>query len=217
MKQCSRCLKWKPLDKFSFRKGSRDGLNGHCKSCLHEKAKEWKRAHPFEYLCSNMLTQAKKRARQYEREFDLDYEYIKSIAVSHCPVLKSPLIWQYCHGQGTGDHPPSLDRIDNSKGYIKGNVAIISHKANAMKKNFSAEELRACLHYMTTARSCPENTKQNKKHLPANGHTKATNMDVSTVLALHQQGLSCRKIAGYVNLSKSTIASIIKKTQGVLH
>ena len=36
---------------------------------------------------------------------------------------------------------PSLDRMDNSKGYVKGNVQVISHKANSMKFSASKDEL----------------------------------------------------------------------------
>lgn len=42
---------------------------------------------------------------------------------------------------GRHESNASLDRIDNTKGYIKGNVQVISSKANFMKRNASIEEL----------------------------------------------------------------------------
>ena len=44
---------------------------------------------------------------------------------------------------GKAYHPfsPSIDRKDNDKGYVKGNVWIVSHKANTMKSYGNAEEL----------------------------------------------------------------------------
>jgi hypothetical protein len=45
------------------------------------------------------------------------------------------------------DKKPTLDRINNDEGYIRGNVAIISFRANRIKSDASADELQAIANY----------------------------------------------------------------------
>lgn len=40
-------------------------------------------------------------------------------------------------------YAPSLDRRAPEKGYVKGNVTVMSRRANTLKLNASSEELRA--------------------------------------------------------------------------
>lgn len=148
LKKCSRCLIDLPLDKFCPRKGTTDGFNGKCKECRYQESKAWKTNNPVNYLCSNMLTKARKRAQSKGWAFDLTFEDLQHLVVSHCPILGTELVWKYGHGLGLGAHSPSLDRIDNSLGYTKDNVAIISHKANSMKNSCTIEELQAILDYI---------------------------------------------------------------------
>ena len=42
-----------------------------------------------------------------------------------------------------GPGSPTLDRIVPSLGYVPGNVVVISHKANSIKSNATAAEIRA--------------------------------------------------------------------------
>ena len=41
-----------------------------------------------------------------------------------------------------GDDSYSLDRIDSSRGYVKGNIWAISLRANRIKNDSTVEELR---------------------------------------------------------------------------
>lgn len=83
-----------------------------------------------------MLYAAKNRAKRLDREFDI---YLKDVVCpSVCPILGIPLI----KGEGRQHSAsPSLDRIDSTKGYIKGNVQVISQLANTMKGAATPEQL----------------------------------------------------------------------------
>lgn len=60
-------------------------------------------------------------------------------------VLGIPL---YTNRGKAGPNSPSIDRIDNKKGYILGNVQVISYRANMLKGDASIEEVRRVLAYM---------------------------------------------------------------------
>jgi hypothetical protein len=85
-----------------------------------------------------LLGQARYRAKKKGIEFNLELSDV--VIPKVCPVLKIPLTAGSSSG-GPRGCSPSLDRIDNTKGYIKGNVQVISHKANTMKHCADNNEL----------------------------------------------------------------------------
>ncbi len=62
-----------------------------------------------------------------------------------CPVLGIPLITR---SGRFSDNSPSLDRIVPEKGYVKGNVQIMSYRANRIKCHASLAELKAIVAFM---------------------------------------------------------------------
>lgn len=64
---------------------------------------------------------------------------------THCPILGLPLGF----ARDTPlSHRPSLDRSDNSRGYERGNVQIVSFRANTLKSDATVDEIRKLLAYM---------------------------------------------------------------------
>jgi len=98
---------------------------------------KWRIQNPEKYMLQN----AKSRAKKLEWDFNLDIEDVK--IPKSCPILGIPLfIRQGSSGTGKNPNNPSLDRIDSSKGYIKGNVRVISWRANDLKKDATYEEIK---------------------------------------------------------------------------
>lgn len=91
--------------------------------------------HNFHDIVGRLLRRAKTRAIKKGLEFNITKNDI-SIPV-YCPIFKIKL-----EKSSKYNHPNSysLDRIDNTKGYIKGNVHIISWRANNLKKDGTHEE-----------------------------------------------------------------------------
>jgi hypothetical protein len=83
-------------------------------------------------LKQQLFRSAKKRALKKGLEFNIEPKDIH--IPKKCPILKVPLI---CSTR----YSPSIDRIYPDKGYIKGNIAVISTLANSMKANATPKEL----------------------------------------------------------------------------
>lgn len=64
---------------------------------------------------------------------------------SHCPVLGIELDW---FAESLQDNSPSFDRLDCTKGYVTGNVMIMSNRANRLKNNGTVEEHRLIADFM---------------------------------------------------------------------
>lgn len=96
----------------------------------------------FEVQLKLMLHSAKQRAIKERLPFDLDLPYLRSIAVSICPVFGFTLSWgELGKGHSNSHKAPSLDKVKPEWGYVKGNVFIISKLANLIKQDVGYAEL----------------------------------------------------------------------------
>jgi hypothetical protein len=84
---------------------------------------------------------ARHRAKRDGIEFNITIEDI--VIPDRCPLLGV----EFKNGAGK-PHPnsPSLDKIDPSGGYTRGNVWVISYRANQIKNDATADELLQIAH-----------------------------------------------------------------------
>lgn len=85
-----------------------------------------------------MFHAASSRAKKAGLPFNITQDDV--VIPVKCPVLGIPLF----KGTGKlGDNSPTLDRVVCELGYTKGNVVVISHRANRIKQDATLPELRA--------------------------------------------------------------------------
>lgn len=110
--------------------------------------RSYREAHPGR----KMLNGAVERTRRLGLpECDLTIEYIESIIPGRCPILDIPL----AIGVGKPQpNSPSLDRINPVLGYVRGNVQVISNKANMMKQDATWAELQQFANWVLNNRPC---------------------------------------------------------------
>lgn len=97
-----------------------------------EGARRWRKANRLRSL----LISCKRRAKLKGILFNLIVDDLPNIP-ENCPVLGIPIKQNL---NKRTDHSPSIDRINNSLGYVKGNVRIISYRANRFKSDMCKEE-----------------------------------------------------------------------------
>lgn len=96
------------------------------------------RANPAKAAWASAL----ERARKAGIPFDITVEDI--VIPEHCPVLGIPL--QTNEGLAR-DNSPSLDKIVPERGYVKGNIIVISNRANRIKYDATVDELQKVANY----------------------------------------------------------------------
>ena len=107
------------------------------KSKNPEKVKErqarYRKLHPDKLW----IGAAKQRAKTNGIEFSITE---KDVPIpDFCPILGIPL-FRVGGGKSTANSP-SIDRIDPTKGYVSGNVQVLSNKANILKNYANLGEL----------------------------------------------------------------------------
>jgi hypothetical protein len=149
MKICTKCKVEKSIDEFFFTGSKKQTVRAWCKACVAnsivghyrrerdaDPKRGWARA-------SHKSSAQRARDKSYEHELTIDNIYER--CPDNCPVFGFPL--NYSNTTLRFDSP-TLDRIDNSKGYTVDNIQVISRRANSMKGDGTIEDVEKLLKFM---------------------------------------------------------------------
>jgi len=101
------------------------------------QGKKWRLNNPRNYLLYKT-----RRRKKFKSTLTID----DIIIPEYCPVLGVKL--ETFNGINNRDNVPSVDRIDSSKDYVKGNIQVMSWRANFLKANGTLEEFKKLVKWM---------------------------------------------------------------------
>jgi hypothetical protein len=150
------------ISKFAIRRARAIESTKRWKTEHPDYEREWFKRHPGyksawrrrarrnpDYCARELIWMARARAGKTGLEFRITVRDLMPMPET-CPVLGTPINYTTPRGQGSlqENDRPTVDRIDNSKGYVPGNVAVISWRANRLKSDGSLEEMEKLVAYM---------------------------------------------------------------------
>jgi hypothetical protein len=148
MKLCKKCNNYKPAETDYFLKDKKGYFYSYCRECkkeylrsrknispltkeeIHETKTSLQKVDPDKKWAKHLLNSSRHCAKRHGREFNIDVNYILELYEKqnhkcywYGIQLESSTISKY-------PAKPSIDRLDNDKGYIKGNIVISCMAAN---------------------------------------------------------------------------------------
>lgn len=148
-KECRDCHTLKPLSEYHASQSTTDDRRSDCKDCSNKKRrKQYHSSDKFKYHTADgkmtpALANAKYRAKKKGLEFDITRDYIISLwneQDGRCKITNEKFkLDSNSKYSKDGAH---LDRIDSSKGYVKGNVQWIIGWVNLMKSSYDMEDFK---------------------------------------------------------------------------
>ena len=115
---------------------------GRTKTCgciMKKNGNQHFRFRGYDNIGADYFSHIKSGAKKRNLEFDITIEYINNLLVQQnftCALSKIPINT----GSRLQGYTASLDRIDNTKGYIPGNVQWVHRDINYMKQDFTMQE-----------------------------------------------------------------------------
>lgn len=142
VKLCSSCQKEKAQSEFYK---NRNGFYKYCKSCYMERNKGYQEDYRTKNRFAIRVRACRARAKEKGLAFDLTEGHLREIWTDVCPVFNTPLDIQAL--KNSPQHA-ELDRIIPELGYVNGNVAWLSQRANRIKDDAKLEDLERLVEWL---------------------------------------------------------------------
>lgn len=104
-----------------------------------ERYKILKREEPKLFILKKLLYYSRTRAKQKKFDNDLTLEWLENQIKNECP--KTGCDFEFDPDKTRNIYSPSIDRIDNSKGYIQENCQVVIWGYNCAKGPYTDEQL----------------------------------------------------------------------------
>tara|TARA_R110001606_G_scaffold377546_1_gene536677 strand:- start:284 stop:967 length:684 start_codon:yes stop_codon:yes gene_type:complete len=143
-KECRICKETKPITEYYLRPNTKT-FRSECGPCLSKLADGERKVVGSSRHCGILLRDARNRAKEKGISFTLTIKDIQELTTDTCPVLG----FEFIIGVDSWENSPTLDRIDNNKGYEKDNVIMVSHLVNTIKNKATPSQLSKVTSFYT--------------------------------------------------------------------
>lgn len=118
-----------------------------CVQCIKEQYKPIERQkYRLNDKFKNQFIQRRSGAKSKGIPFTVEFEEIDK--PTHCPILGCELTYEWDEENPYTPNKATLDRLIPNKGYVPGNVYVVSSRANSLKNSSTIEELEAIIKYI---------------------------------------------------------------------
>lgn len=144
--------------------GAADLINGKCQQCVScttaaqigPRSRNWQGGKHTPLTHYNKFKRsAARRGLEWALQIS-DIDALYEAQGARCALSGIPLTFDHGDGATAGPGNASLDRIDNSKGYIAGNVHLVTKDVNMGKQTLSSEAFIAMCRAVAEANSAPD-------------------------------------------------------------
>lgn len=158
IKICSKCKKGRSIKFFHNDSSKNDGKKSRCKFCVNKvnpyklSQKEYYKLNKEKYKQSGLKHHIIHNVKKYITDDSIDFNILpEDIDIpEYCPILNIRINTEYTGQSGPKDNSPSIMLLDESKGYVKDNIMMVSYKANKIRKRFNPDDIRSVLDYIST-------------------------------------------------------------------